>query len=137
MAAGPCLLKDTLQFCSFSEGNFTLGHAAVQVNEGLPAFLVKQLETKHNLIDKTIGLLGMSFKANIDDPRTALSYKLKKILTFRAKKVLTTDPFVSDPDLLPINKVINQSDILIICVPHTIYTNLDFKNKEVVNIWND
>lgn len=137
LAAGPCLLKDTLQFCSFSEGNFTLGHAAVQINEGLPAFLVKQLETKYNLIDKTIGLLGMSFKANIDDPRTALSYKLKKILTFKAKKVLTTDPFVPDNNLLPIDDVINQSDIIIICIPHTVYANLDFKNKEVINIWND
>jgi len=140
-AAGPCLLKDTLQLCAFSEGRFPLGHAAVQANEGLPAFLVSQLEDKHNLLTKTVGLLGMAFKANIDDPRTSLSYKLKKILAFKAKKVLTSDPFVLDPDLLPIDDVIKASDILIVCVPHTVYNELhirfDLKNKEVINIWND
>jgi UDP-N-acetyl-D-mannosaminuronic acid dehydrogenase len=52
----------------------------------------------------TVGLLGMAFKAESDDPRFSLSYKLKKILAIRAKSVLTTDPYVeSDPALLPLD----------------------------------
>ena len=42
-AAGPCLLKDTLQLSAFSGNNFFLGHAAMLVNEGLPNFIVTQL----------------------------------------------------------------------------------------------
>lgn len=136
LAAGGCLYKDTLQLCAYAEGRFNLGQAAMQANEGLPAFLVNQLEKKHDLKTKTVGLLGMAFKANSDDTRTSLSYKLKKILKFKAKSVLTTDPLVNDKELLSLNDVIYKSDILIICVPHTIYTNLDIKDKEIINVWN-
>jgi len=135
-AAGACLYKDTLQLCSYANSKFGLGQAAVLANEGLPAFLVNQLVKKHDLLTKTVGLLGMAFKANSDDARTSLSYKLKKILTFKAKQVLTTDPLVQDNSLLPLEQVIEQSDILIICVPHDQYKNLNLLNKEVVNVWN-
>lgn len=137
-SGGSCVLKDTLQLCAFAEGKFSLGESAVKVNEGLPAFLVSQLEKKHDLKTKVIGLLGMAFKQNSDDIRASLSYKLKKILTFKAKQVLTNDPLVQlsqDPDLLPLDEVLYKSDILIICVPHNEYSNLEI-NKEIVNIWN-
>src|SRR6266852_5517032 len=42
-AAGPCLLKDTLQLSAFSGNNFFMGHAAMLVNEGLPNFIVSKL----------------------------------------------------------------------------------------------
>jgi UDP-N-acetyl-D-mannosaminuronic acid dehydrogenase len=135
MSAGPCLLKDTMQLYAFSNGKFQLGHAALQANEGLPAFLVSQLEKEFDLSEQTIGLLGMAFKKDSDDNRTSLSYKLKKILQIKAKNVLTTDPLVNDKNLLPLNEVIEKSDILIICVPHSAYDGLDFGNKKVVNVW--
>lgn len=135
-AGGPCLYKDTLQLCAYSQIKFPLGQAAIQANEGLPEFLVNQLEGKYDLTTKTIGLLGMAFKANSDDPRNSLSYRLKKILTFAAKKVLTTDPLVNDPELLPLKQVVDQSDIIIICVPHEQYRDLDLSDKEVINVWN-
>lgn len=137
-AGGPCLYKDTLQLCAYSEGKFSLGQAAIQSNEGLPAFLVNQLEKKYNLLTKTVGLLGMAFKADSDDSRTSLSYKLKKILMFKAKEVLTTDPLIKDPDLLPLDEVIHKSDIIIVCVPHTEYKELrHLKDKEIVNVWHE
>ena len=39
-AAGPCLFKDTMQLAAFTTDHFPLGQAAMQVNEGLPAFIV-------------------------------------------------------------------------------------------------
>lgn len=134
-AGGSCLYKDTLQLCAYYQGKFSLGEAAVQANEGLPAFLVSELEKEYDLSSKVVGLLGMAFKANSDDARASLSYKLKKILIFKAKKVLTTDPLVVDKNLLSLNEVIDNSDIIIVCVPHTAYKDLDFKNKKVINIW--
>jgi len=137
-AGGPCLYKDTLQLCAYSEGKFNLGHAAIQANEGLPAFIVNELEKKYDLKTKTVGLLGMAFKANSDDQRTSLSYKLKKILMFKAKKVLTTDPLVNDPDLLSLDYVLSKSDILIVCVPHDEYAFIkNIEGKEIVNIWHE
>jgi UDP-N-acetyl-D-mannosaminuronic acid dehydrogenase len=136
-AAGPCLFKDTMQLASFYRNQFGLGFQAMLVNEGLPQFIVDQVDAMHPLKDKTVGLLGMAFKAESDDPRFSLSYKVKKILMFRAKTVLTTDPYVKgDPDLMDLEEVVRRSDALILCVPHNAYRNLNLDAKIVVDIWN-
>lgn len=134
--AGPCLFKDTMQLSAFSNNQFSLGHAAMLVNEGMVFFIVERLRATYQLESMTVGLLGMAFKPDSDDVRASLSYKLKKILKYKARKVLTADPYVTtDPDLLPVEQVIEQSDILVLCAPHTAYQNLDLCGKPVVDIW--
>jgi UDP-N-acetyl-D-mannosaminuronic acid dehydrogenase len=136
-AAGPCLFKDTMQLAAFCKNQFSMGHAAMLVNESLPMFVVDSLASQYRLEDMTVGLLGMAFKADSDDPRSSLSYKVKKLLVFRAKEVLTTDPYISiDPALLPLDDVISRSDILILCTPHQVYRDLTFQDKVVVDVWN-
>ena len=84
----------------------------------------------------TVGLLGMAFKAEIDDTRASLSYKFKKALLPLARAVLTTDPFVtSDPELLELDAVIARSDLLILCAPHRAYRGLDYSGKPVLDVW--
>jgi UDP-N-acetyl-D-mannosaminuronic acid dehydrogenase len=114
-----------------------LGFQAMLVNEGMPQFIVDRLDASYPLDQMTVGLLGMSYKAESDDPRFSLSYKLKKTLMFRAKAVLTTDPYVkNDPALLGLEEVTRQSDILILCVPHKAYRGLNLEHKVVIDIWN-
>ena len=48
---------------------FNLGHAAMLVNEGLPNFIIRHLKMQQELSSMRIGILGMAFKAEIDDPR--------------------------------------------------------------------
>lgn len=137
LAAGPCLFKDTMQLAAFYKNQFSIGHAAMLVNEGMPMFIVESLATRYQLQEMTVGLLGMAFKADNDDPRSSLSYKLKKLLAFRAHEVLTTDPYVtSDDALLPLDEVISRSDVLILCAPHKIYKGLDLRGKIVIDMWN-
>jgi UDP-N-acetyl-D-mannosaminuronic acid dehydrogenase len=134
--AGPCLFKDTMQLAAFSNNNFALGHSAMQVNEGVPLYLVSKLEEKFELNNLTIGILGAAFKGESDDIRSSLSYKLKKILQFKAKKVLMSDPFVSvDSSLISFDETIEKSDVLIIGAPHNVYKNLA-TTKPVIDIWN-
>jgi UDP-N-acetyl-D-mannosaminuronic acid dehydrogenase len=98
-AAGPCLMKDTMQLTAFARNEFTLGNAAMLVNEGLPLHVISDLRRRYDLGKMTVGLLGMAFKSEIDDVRASLSYKFKKVLNGFAHDVLTTDPFVTaDPD---------------------------------------
>jgi UDP-N-acetyl-D-mannosaminuronic acid dehydrogenase len=135
-AAGPCLVKDTLQLAAFARNQFGLGHAAIMVNEGLVLHVVDDLRRRFNLSNMTVGLLGMAFKAEIDDTRSSLSYKFKNILAASAREVLTTDPFVTrDPDLLPLDEVVDRSDVLILCTPHLSFKTADLKGKPVADVW--
>src|SRR5277367_1269520 len=123
-AAGPCLLKDTLQLSAFSGNNFFLGHAAMLVNEGLPNFIVNQLRQQQNLRDKVVAVLGMAFKGESDDKRESLSYKLRKLLMVEAKEVLCTDPYVPDPKLVPLGEALRRADVIILGAPHAAYRDL-------------
>lgn len=135
-AAGPCLVKDTMQLAAFARNQFGLGHAAMLVNEGLVLHVIDDLRRRFDLSDMTVGLLGMAFKAEIDDTRASLSYKCKNALVSHAREVLTTDPFVTtDPALRPLDEVIEKSDLLILCTPHSCYKSLDLKKKPVVDVW--
>jgi UDP-N-acetyl-D-mannosaminuronic acid dehydrogenase len=136
-AAGPCLFKDTMQLAAFNNNNFHLGQASMMINEGLPLYVVACLERQYpNLHALTVGILGMSFKAESDDIRSSLSYKLKRILRFKAARVLTHDPYVAvDSELRPLDEVLAQSDLMIIGAPHACYRDLDM-SMPVVDISN-
>lgn len=135
-AAGPCLLKDTMQLSAFSSNNFLLGHAAMMINEGLPNFIVEELKRRHDLSEKKIGILGMAFKADIDDIRDSLSYKLGKILRFHGATILYSDEFAKDPTFIPKEDLLAKSDIIIVGVPHSAYKSLSFpKSKEIIDLW--
>jgi UDP-N-acetyl-D-mannosaminuronic acid dehydrogenase len=135
-AAGPCLLKDTLQLSAFSGNNFFLGHAAMLVNEGLPNFIVGQLRQQQQLRDKVVAVLGMAFKSESDDKRESLSYKLRKLLMVEAKEVLCTDPYVVDPKLVPLEDAVQRAQVIILGAPHAAYRDLHFSDeKVVVDVW--
>jgi UDP-N-acetyl-D-mannosaminuronic acid dehydrogenase len=135
-AAGPCLFKDTMQLAAFNDNNFALGHAAMLVNEGLPLYVVSKLAQQHDLAELTVGILGASFKSGSDDIRSSLAYKLKRILSFKARRVLMTDPYVTvDPDLVPLEQVLAESDLIIVATPHPEYRDLEI-DKPVADVWN-
>ena len=136
-AAGPCLFKDTMQVAAFSNNSFFLGHAAMLVNEGLPNFIVTQLQRKHDLARQTVGILGMAFKPNIDDKRQSLSYKLRKILEVEARQVLCSDEYFREEGFVDAPTLIAQSDIVILAIPHRQYADLAIpEDKPVVDVWN-
>jgi len=135
-AAGPCLLKDTMQLATFSHHSFFLGHAAMLVNEGQPDYIVKCLKAHYDLHSMTVGILGTAFKGDSDDPRESLAYRLRKLLEIECRDVLITDPYVKDSRILPLGEVIDKSDILILAAPHSVYKNLDVGGKNIIDIWN-
>jgi UDP-N-acetyl-D-mannosaminuronic acid dehydrogenase len=135
-AAGPCLFKDTMQLSAFTADHFPMGQAAMQVNEGLPAFIVSALERRYGgLQGKTVGILGMAFKAESDDTRASLSYKLRKLLAWAGARVVCTDPYVVDDRLTTLESVLDESDILVLGAPHRPYRNLVVGGKDVVDVW--
>lgn len=135
-AAGPCLMKDTMQLASFDANNFLLGYAAMMVNEGLPNFLVEDLSKRYNLTKTKVGVLGMAFKADIDDIRDSLSYKLGKILRFQGAQVYYSDEYVKDSTFISKEKMLKAVDVVIVAVPHSAYKGLLIsKDVEVIDLW--
>ena len=136
-AAGPCLFKDTMQLAAANKNNFWLGHAAMLVNEGLPNYIVNQLKERYPLKTLCVGVLGMAFKGESDDPRESLSYKLRKILEYEAKSVMCTDEYIVEEQFLPLGEVLAAADLLIIAAPHKAYRGLAVpEGKPIVDVWN-
>jgi UDP-N-acetyl-D-mannosaminuronic acid dehydrogenase len=136
-AAGPCLLKDTMQLAAFASDGFPLGRAAALVNEGLPDFLVSTLARDRNLAGLPVGILGMAFKAEIDDHRGALSYKLARLLRFRGATVLCSDEYIQDPQFFRKEDLVARCALLIVGVPHRAYRDLTIPPEvEVIDLWN-
>ena len=133
-AGGPCLLKDTMQLASFNHNLLTLGQNAMMINEGLPRFIVDQLKSKGSIVDATAGILGMAFKGNCDDPRSSLSYKLRKVLTLECREVLCTDPYIEDSSFVSLEECAAKSDFLVLGACHTEYREFT-TTKPVVDVF--
>lgn len=135
-AAGPCLLKDTMQLAALNSNNFWLGHSAMMVNEGLPSFIVESLNRKYDLVGMRVGILGMAFKADVDDTRDSLSYKLGKILRFHGAVVSYSDEFAKDPTFVSKEELLRTSQVIIVGVPHSAYHSLVVPpGLDVVDLW--
>ena len=93
LTAGPCLLKDTMQLSSFYQNKFSLGDTAMDINQNLRKFIIKNLKKKINLKNKTLGILGLAFKGDSDDLRDSLAIELLNYLKKRKIKVLYSDEF--------------------------------------------
>ena len=135
-AAGPCLVKDTIQLSHFVKNKFPMGIESLKINEGLPLYLIQNLKKNNQLKNKKIGILGLTFKSNVDDIRDSLSFKLIKILKKQMVKVLVSDEFYKHPDGITKKELIKKSDVIILAVPHKSYKGIKIpKNKIVIDTW--
>jgi len=136
-SAGPCLLKDTMQLSSFLKGNFRLGSAAMQVNQkNMVNLVIEKIKKIKNFRKKTIGVLGVTFKAETDDIRDSLSLALIKKLKRIKLKVIYTDIYYKDKNCYDLKSLIKKSGIIILGAPHKKYERIKIpKNKNLIDIW--
>lgn len=133
-AGGPCLSKDgyyLLQKNIFPELIIT----AWRLNEFLPQYVanrvvesIRKLGLDVNKVN--IGVLGLSYKRDIDDLRYSPAKKLVDCLEKLGFKVLVHDPYVKST--IPLEDVLANSQILIVAVNHSQFVNLeDIINKHL------
>jgi len=124
-----------MQLAAFTPDHFPMGQAAMQINEGMPNYIVDTLNSRRALAGRTVGILGMAFKGDSDDPRASLSYKVRKLAAFKGAKVLCTDPYVADSSFVSLDEVLESADVLVIGAPHRDYRGLELDGRDVVDIW--
>ncbi len=125
-----------MQLAAFTSDHFPLGQAAMQVNEGLPAYIVSALERRYGgLQGKTVGILGMAFKAESDDPRASLVVQAPQAAQLGGRPRPRTDPYVEDARLVTLDCVLDESDILVLGAPHKAVPRPAIGGKDVVDVW--
>ena len=137
-SAGPCLLKDTMQLSSFYKDNFGLGQSSMQINQlGMINLVVDKIKNIKNYKQKTIGILGVAFKAETDDIRDSLSIELINKLKKNKLKVMYTDTYYKeDKKSLRTLELIKKSEIVILGAPHKEYKKLKIpKTKKIIDVW--
>ena len=72
------------------------------------------------LTGKKTVILGADFKANIDDPRESLSFKVKKALEREGAKVIIHDPLIAKFNG-NLDNVLKNSSLVFIAVKHDYY----------------
>ena len=134
-AAGPCLPKDAVQLYLSNKKRSKLIKTAHNINENLPNYFVNNLKKQHNIKGKNIGILGTTFKSNIDDERDSLSIKLKMLLQKNGAFVYCNDPNVKNKEYLSINGIKKKCKIIFVATPHKKYKNINLKNNIVIDCW--
>jgi UDP-N-acetyl-D-mannosaminuronic acid dehydrogenase len=141
-AAGPCLFKDGFFLVNQIPFNELIS-TAWKINESVPLFLVAALREKLELRNKKAVILGTAFKANSDDSRQSLSYKVRKALLRERATVVLHDPHISglDGDLPTVLKGV---DVVFVAMNHSAYKTIGLPRlREMVggdcvvcDIWN-
>ncbi len=147
LTGGPCLFKDG--FFLISDLPFgDLISASWKINESIPVMLVNRVAEQMKLKGKRATVLGLTFKADIDDIRESLSFKVRKSL-FRERAIVTLhDPYIREYAYQEIEtdvyKAVKNADLIFVATNHKEYKKLDIvklkslakKECLVCDIWN-
>lgn len=124
---GPCLYKDGW-FLIDRIPYIELIGTAFRINEGMPLQIIMKIK-QHPQIRK-ITILGMTFKADSDDTRNSLSFKLEKQLESLQYNLVTIEPHLEGYDAM---SALKGSEAVILMTPHTEFKDLHRIMLEVDN----
>ena len=131
---GHCISVDPWFFVEAAPDLTPLIHTARDVNDSQPEFVLKIIERAlGGLKGKKIALLGLAFKADVDDLRESPATEAAHLLVKAGAVVSAYEPFKPD---FPVNGVsmahslpeaIKDADLVVLLVGHTQFKELDPK----------
>lgn len=142
LTGGPCLFKDG--FFLISDVPFAdLIATSWKINESIPLFLINKVRQRRKLNGKKAVVLGMAFKADIDDIRESLAFKVKKALERERAEVYLHDPYIQEYKN-NLDETLKDADFIFIATNHTFYKKLEMqkikklvsKNCIICDVWN-
>lgn len=97
---------------------------AREINNGMPAYTVELLQDALNTVKlpvngTNVGVLGLSYKANIDDVRESPAFKVIKHLEKHGAKIATFDPHVKKrSSVKTLEALLKKSQALVLVTDH-------------------
>jgi UDP-N-acetyl-D-mannosaminuronic acid dehydrogenase len=115
---GPCLYKDgwyLIDRIPFGD----LISSAFRINEGMTMQVIQNLAGR--IKGTKVAILGMTFKANSDDTRNSLAFKLRRQLQFRGFDTVCVEPHVANFQTID---DITGAAAVILMTPHNAFKDL-------------
>lgn len=142
LTGGPCLFKDGF----FLVGDVPFADLIAtswKINESIPLFLIKKVRERTKLERKKAVILGLAFKAEIDDIRESLAFKVKKALERERAKVFLHDPYVPGYQN-NLEETLKDADLIFLATNHNFYKKMDIarvkklvsKSCVICDVWN-
>lgn len=124
---GPCLTKDgyfLVENLTFPDFILT----AWKLNEGVPAYMVRRLkhrleERDQSLDGSKVCVLGLGFKAEIDDTRQSPALRIIEMLRSEGADVRVSDPFHETADL---ESAVRGVSAIVLATNHKAFRDLPF-----------
>jgi UDP-N-acetyl-D-mannosaminuronic acid dehydrogenase len=143
---GHCIAVDPWFIVDAAPKQAILIRTARQVNDSKPHSIVeKVIKQAQKFKSPVIGCLGLAYKNDVDDLRESPALDItRELIKENIGKVLVCEPYVKESkefELHPLDKVLNESDILVLLVNHKQFYDVDrelLKEKIVIDtrgIW--
>ena len=135
---GHCIPIDPWFFVNSQGTSEGLIEKSLKINESMPKLVLKEVDVlckKHNIKNQKIGLLGYAYKKNVDDSRETPTQKLFDLFS-KKYEVKINDPYINNKEFEELDKILSESNIIILSTDHDIYKKIDFsKYKNIVFIY--
>ena len=139
---GHCIAVDPYFLIERYKDSASLLKTARNINNYKPIYIAeKAIKCINYNKSKTIGVLGLSYKANSEDCRESSGIKILKYLQELGYKVIANEINVKSSIIMdivnaPVDDILKSCDVIIIAQKHSMYENIDFSNKNVIDCVN-
>jgi UDP-N-acetyl-D-mannosaminuronic acid dehydrogenase len=114
---------------------------AREINDKKPYYVIEKIKKiSSKFKEPVIGLLGLTYKKDIDDLRESPALKItQEIIKAKIGKILVCEPHIKeikDIELFPFEYVVKESDIVVLLVDHKEFREIDreiLKEKVIID----
>jgi UDP-N-acetyl-D-glucosamine dehydrogenase len=141
---GHCIPVDPYYLIEHAHKKVGFNHVFMRraraINNYMPLYTVEKLQDALNDIKMpmngtTVAVLGLAYKANVDDVRESPSFKIIKHLEKQHANVITFDPFVMEKSSeKTLEDTLAKADAIIVATNHDVFVNMDVKLLKSNNI---
>lgn len=101
-------------------------YTARQRNDAKPEFVAQRVVSQMERVTDTVGVLGLSYKPDVDDLRESPSIVLCHLLQKKGVNVIACEPFsaentIQDIPNVSFETILQQADFLVVALRHTLF----------------